>query len=1118
MSVTKHMAAAKKLTASRGSDSQAATANEMIRASAGTGKTFQLSNRFLRLLFDGVHASHILATTFTRKAAGEILGRIVTRLAEAAESDKAADKLSKEIERKATRKACLTRLNDLIDNLHRMRVCTLDAFYAQVAGSFSLELGLPPNWRIAEDDQYSSLQADALQRLIHDKQSDVIRIMHLLNKGDSGRPVAASLSQTIERLHEAYLDAPDSAWNAIKRKKLISRAESQQLFDEFCDLEIEKKSIAKGHKKSVEWLQVENWEKLLESGLTAKIAKGETKFSRQEIEPYILDVHRRVIAHVADMHQNWFCDRIEGAYELLKRFDVHFREVLQEKSVLRFNDITRCLADSASSDSPNKWTYRLDGQIDHLMLDEFQDTSPPQWAAIRPIAQSISDDATIDETSRAVGSTSYATDTPRIKRVGRRKESLPGQQLLFDDGAAEIAAPHLPATDDTTDQEGTAEQKPPISRSVFCVGDTKQAIYGWRGGEAELFDTLPKVLGDIRQSPLDVSYRSSQPVIDSVNKVFRDLSPIKSQKIAGNWQKEFRPHATARDELPGCVFAHGVQRGDKDTHNELDAAADIIADVHRKNPNLTIAALVRRNVVVPKLLNFIQRRGIQASGESGNPITDSAAVDLVMSLMKLADHPANAVAYFHLMNSPWAEQLRQFASNDNPAFARLELARTVRAQLAEVGYGKMTRAWAKQLAKFCSPREARRLQQLVELAQLYDPRSTTRPRDFVQFIGEIKKTDPLAVNIRVMTFHQAKGLQFDVVVLPELDFALTGRAPRFTTAQKNVDSPIKAVVPYVNEKLRPILPPIFDEAAARHQDRSINESLCMLYVAMTRAVHSMHLILSDKNSSGSSKAGDVIRHAYAGQLPSAGQVRTLEGDENWLEKVASRSETARKKLPMPRTIELPILGGRRRRGLDATSPSNREGGSRVSAKDKLSLESTEAMRYGTLIHAWMEQVDWLDEWIPTSDKLRIIAQQMGYGERQIDEFLTVFKRSLVEPNAAKLLNKEQYIASFVNSSEFSSADLVVRNEQRISYRKDGALLSGNIDRLIVWHVDDKPVAADIVDYKTDDLAKKKLADRIEHYRPQVEAYREAISSMLLIPTERVFAKLLFLQKDECVSV
>src|SRR6056297_2150743 len=125
--------------------------NVLIRASAGTGKTFQLSNRFLILLHQGVSPDEILATTFTRKAAGEILDRVMVRLATAAMSAAAGQRLASELGLDAlSHDACLAMLRSVIHHLHRLRICTLDAFFAQLAGSFSLELGLPSGWHIIE--------------------------------------------------------------------------------------------------------------------------------------------------------------------------------------------------------------------------------------------------------------------------------------------------------------------------------------------------------------------------------------------------------------------------------------------------------------------------------------------------------------------------------------------------------------------------------------------------------------------------------------------------------------------------------------------------------------------------------------------------------------------------------------------------------------------------------------------------------------------------------------------------------------------------------------------------------------------------------------------------------
>ena len=134
----------------------------VIRASAGTGKTYQLTNRYLGLINDGVQPEHILAVTFTRLAAGEILERILLRLSEAADDAQECKLLAETLgDPEFTRERCMNLLQELTSNLHRMRIETLDAYFAQLARSFSLEIGLPPSWEILEEVQDQRLRREA---------------------------------------------------------------------------------------------------------------------------------------------------------------------------------------------------------------------------------------------------------------------------------------------------------------------------------------------------------------------------------------------------------------------------------------------------------------------------------------------------------------------------------------------------------------------------------------------------------------------------------------------------------------------------------------------------------------------------------------------------------------------------------------------------------------------------------------------------------------------------------------------------------------------------------------------------------------------------------------------
>ena len=157
-------------------------------------------------------------------------------------------------------------------------------------------------------------------------------------------------------------------------------------------------------------------------------------------------------------------DQTEATRDLLQRFDTAYQHLKARERSVRFEDVTRRLGEAALADRLEEVVYRLDGQVAHLLLDEFQDTSALQWRVLRPFAQ-------------------------RVVRGGEE-------------------------------------------RSFFCVGNVKQAIYGWRGGVAEIFDALDDEFGGLPSRALNESFRSSPVVIDCVNKVFKRSLPTPCYKSA----------------------------------------------------------------------------------------------------------------------------------------------------------------------------------------------------------------------------------------------------------------------------------------------------------------------------------------------------------------------------------------------------------------------------------------------------------------------------------------------------------------------------------------------------------------------------------------------------------
>src|SRR5947209_3918575 len=171
----------------------------VIRASAGTGKTYQLAVRFIGLLAAGARPDEILATTFTRKAAGEILDRVLFWLANAAADEAERAKLAKEIgDKSLTREKCRELLVATVRRLHALRVGTLDSYFLQMAMSFGQELGLPPGWSICDEQIDALLRDESIELLLsRGKLADLLTLVHSLTKGAAARSVSRLVRDTV---------------------------------------------------------------------------------------------------------------------------------------------------------------------------------------------------------------------------------------------------------------------------------------------------------------------------------------------------------------------------------------------------------------------------------------------------------------------------------------------------------------------------------------------------------------------------------------------------------------------------------------------------------------------------------------------------------------------------------------------------------------------------------------------------------------------------------------------------------------------------------------------------------------------------------------------------------
>jgi ATP-dependent exoDNAse (exonuclease V) beta subunit len=941
-------------------------------------------------------------------------------------------------------------------------------------------MGLPPGWRIVDESEDAEVRELAIDAVFRQQDStQLLALTHLLSKGEAARGIGVLVRETVTALHALYQEAPKDAWYALPRHKHLDSMELALLVDELRQISFADNKRA-GSSRDADCLQVGKgeWDLFVTKGMAAKLLAGETTYYSKPIPDEAIKVYERLLEQARAELINRIVFQTEGSHDLLQSFDEQRRRWQQEHRGLRFDDITHALAlalneETSPSNTDLALSHRLDGTVSHLLLDEFQDTSPRQWRALRPFVRSA------------------------------------------------------------TNGDGHS--------SFFCVGDAKQAIYGWRGGVAEIFDAIEQQVSGLVLQPLVESYRSSQPVIDLVNQVFQKAVEHprldRCETAVKTWCQRFQQHTTAKSSLPGYACLRTCSPADEtETAQDkiLECAAVLIAELHQQAPEREIGVLVLKNETVGRLIHLLRLRQLPASEEGGNPLTDSAAVQVILSALRLADHPGDSVARFHVATSPLGTELKLMDHRD--VDRSFQVAARLRRDLQVFGLGEMIQRFAGVLKDHSSERDQNRLEQLVELAYSYQSRMKLRADDFVRFVEFKRIAEPTRAPIRVMTVHQAKGLEFDTVVLPELDSELAGeRPPAFVIERPDPVAPISRVCRYVSRELQQLLQPnvrkMFDDAA----DQKVSESLCVLYVALTRAIHGLHILIPPSKANEKTfprTLGGIVRSALCGAEPVPPDKVLFElGDSQWFRDLAAIEVAVEAEAPPSvRPVLAPL--DHRRRGLERIRPSSLEGGNHVRLRAWLDSDHRTATLRGTVLHACFELVGWLEDNVPDDSALEQRITDTLREEGQSDDpakWLADFQRAIkhtainsqLRRSAYQDLGKLGFPTALAQRLRGKPLAFTIENERPFAIVEAGGLLSGSIDRLVILRSEGQIVAADVLDYKTDDLTSHDdaaLRERVKFYSPQLLAYRRAVRKMTGLPLSAITARLLFVFAGRSVQV
>ncbi len=1116
-----------------------------VLASAGTGKTHALSTRLIRLLADGADIDDIFAATFARKAAGEILARVLERLANAADpsSPEATGALAAAIDRPAADAAFFRDLLVRVtSNVDRLAVGTLDSFFVTCADAARFELGLPPAWSIGTEADLAIQRRRAIHRTISDALAagpseeepgdSPAKLLATLMVQLSGGTTTTGLEEAIESivtdLASLHRDAEPAAWDRLSVPRPPSGEELTAAVETLRATDFEDSRVGDARDDAIAALEASDWKSLLSKGMVPKLLAGETKYQRKPIEPAVAGAFWTIIGLARSVILARTAAQTRAIRDLLDRYSATADRLMASDGMVSFDDVTRLVGGAAADGTLDAARWRGIRFAKHLLIDEFQDTSPSQWRVL----------------------------------------------------------------------ERLAEHAVTASGSFFAVGDRKQAIYGWRGGAAELIDALPEFFAAGRRPlvslDLAASYRSSPAILDTVNRVFGRLAsaePLADHaRVVAGACSDFPQHvaAASRQTLPGwvrlCTCA-APEEGQKGADLLLAAAAARAAVLSRANPGRSVGVLVRTNKAAERVIARLKGfEGIVASAEGGQPLADSPAVEILLSALHLVDHPSDSAARFHVATSPLAPLLGlnpSGAAGEIPAACITTLDRLRRA-LVDDGYGPVLSRLAAAVGTAGSHRDLRRLEQLVAAAREWDMAGgrsragLVRTAPFIHHCRTVNVADPVASPIRVMTIHKAKGLEFDLVILTDLDRRLVARPPRVVVDRASPLEPIRGILVHVPREYQPLLPAEWQGVCAAASAPVVREAIATLYVGLTRAAEGMEILIrpaTSKERSVPKTLAGVIRCTLP-ESPDAPPATILwthghltdPADDTLPERgpaappppVApttgpTSAPASRRKPPSkargttapansapalpgaaatgdrPAPILLRPLGvGQRRRARPRHTPSATEEGRMTTAPALLDSGSRAARSIGTLLHAWIEQFGW-DSPPPGDDLLRRIASREPGLAPDIEPLIGAFRLMCANPAVASILAEpaprlpERLVSDNLPAGP---AEPSLQREQAFAIDDGEGTLEGIIDRLVVWRRSGHTVAAEVVDFKFDAMGgdgrgavgARILAEKSAFYAPQLQAYRRAVAALHALDPARVSCRLVFMRSGDVVTI
>lgn len=1128
-----------------------------VAASAGSGKTTVLTNRVLRLLlpdpqgrWEGAEPQRVLCITFTRAAASLMAIRIQKRLGEWAMMDDAA--LSADLHAltgsepdPAMMTAARQLFTRVLDVPGGLAIMTIHSFCQSVLGRFPLEAGLSPGFGIIEEDRANDMLGQSITSLILDIESrrrkdlePAFRSVALSTDTTSLRTALTGLLDQAEEI-EAFLGQYGTGetlrGNLLRLAGIIGKNNDnaditeQKLMQHFLatrprDTLRAAGPVLGGMKTAAAQKtgqHIADWLVMPENQPERLFAQYKDIFLTKENNP------RKLVKEITDNHPD-ICRLLETEAEaLLSVMDQcaacrqagltaaflslaheaiqRYKNAKRRENVLDFGDLIRAM-EKLLARTGQEWVhYKLDEGIDHILVDEAQDTNGHQWEIIKSLSA----------------------------------EFMAGQ--------------------------GRAENRP---RSIFVVGDRKQSIFSFHGADPEAFARVRRFFGDRARAAgrtfdpvgLDTSFRTTEPVLRLVDEVFSSPESAAAlgletgetlrhfsnrEQDAGLvelWEPVIQNAGAEESKGSGWVLPFSVDRADAETAGPDQAGnlasrmaqrirrmiegREMLVSAGRPIEPRDILILVRTRTgpLIPDLVRQLKLFGIAVSGSDRMTLREQIAVEDCLALARFARLPGDDLSLACVLRSPLVrmeeaalmdlaisrrpkQSLWEAVQEQAPAPVRDWLAAKINeaATLSPFDFfdktlacacpydpaGSARRAFATCLGPdcmdpldeflgFCLKAETDGCLSLEDLV-------TRLERTDIKIKRELEDPEKDTGNqVRIMTVHASKGLEAPIVFLPDMmTKPNAGKLTRFVW----VEGPDGARFPFWTDSTKKSCA-LYQSARARLAEKEYQEYLRLLYVALTRPKDRLYLCGSLRGAKkeapegswynlardamerlGATTDGGIMRLDSPQSRPPAKTGRTSAGKNReeipgWL--AAPPPPEAEQR----RFVQPSLIG----RGLDpALSP----------------LQSAAEYRFerGILTHR-------LFEFLPALLPQRRAEAAQHFLDKNGANLPPAIRENILGEVFA-ILQDPVFAPVF---GPDSLAEVPVTGDIG-----GGRILSGQIDRLLV---EDHRVL--IVDFKTNRPSPTSERDIPERYKDQLRAYRDAVSR--IYPQREISCALLWTDK------